>query len=102
MKISWLTNNITPSLCEHLRNSVMRNILVQAVLYILSGLILDGGFCGQVCLFATVVWACGSFMISIRRPQTPASTDLLFMELGYLALIVVGFVSSPFWGWLRK
>lgn len=77
-------------------------IIIQAILLILSGLILDGGLCAQFVLFASLLWWIGCAFILVRRPKSTTPTDVVFLKLGFLILLPVVVLSLPLWGWLRK
>ena len=73
------------------RKPIFEAVVLQALLSILSLLMLDGGTTARICGIALVAFWAAAVVLILRRPRTPTRTDLSFVRFGYLAMVVVAF-----------
>jgi hypothetical protein len=73
---------------------------VQAVLLMLSAMMLDFGVTAQCSLIALLAFWGGTLMVLLRRPRNPTRMDLGWIRWGYLPLLIaVQFVARSVWHW---
>lgn len=60
-----------------------------------SGLLLDGGAIGQICLMALPPFWATAAMLIWRRPQQPTKFDLSLIRIGYLFVLVATLLLAP-------
>ena len=90
-----------PSLTHQNSASVNDSILLQIVLIVMAGMILDGGAMLKFALLAAMGWWLGFLIILLRRPKTEKRTDQVFLRYGFLALLPLSLLTLPLWGLLR-
>ena len=73
------------------RKPIFEAVALQAILGLLSLLILDGGTTARICGIALVAFWGGTVVLIWRRPQSPTKTDVELIRFGYLPLVVVAF-----------
>ena len=73
------------------RKSVFEAIALQALLGLLSLLILDGGTTARICGIALVAFWGGAAVLIWRRPQSPSRADIVLLRFSYLPLVVIAF-----------
>jgi hypothetical protein len=73
------------------RIPIFEAVALQALLGLLSMLILDGGTTARICGIALVAFWGGATVLIWRRPQSPTKTDVELIRFGYLPLVVVAF-----------
>lgn len=73
------------------RKPVFEALVLQAVLGLLSLMILDGGTTARICGIALVAFWGGATVLIWRRPHSPAKMDIELLRFGYLPLVVVAF-----------
>jgi hypothetical protein len=78
------------------RKPVFEAVALQALLGLLSGLILDGGETARICGIALIAFWAGAAVLVCRHPQTPTRTDISFVRFGYLPVVVFAFVLVHF------
>lgn len=78
------------------RKPVFEAVALQALLGLLSALILDGGTTARICGIALVAFWGGAVVLIGRRPQSPTRTDIELLRFGYLPLVVIAFVLVHF------
>jgi hypothetical protein len=71
-----------PQLSRSFVSALKTAVIVQFVLLVLTGLMLDGGWMGRLCMVAIIGHWVGIGMIAARRGSVPTSVDLLFMRYG--------------------
>ena len=79
-----------------------RNLVVQALLVVLAGMILDGGVALRFVAFASLCWWIVAAPILLLRSQSPSRFERLFLEGGFLVTLALSVLSAPAWGWLRR
>ena|ERR1041385_2850933 len=70
---------------------IFQALVLQMVLGILSGLILDGGMVAQICGIALVAFWTGAVVLIWRHRESPSRLDLELIRFGYLPVIVLAF-----------
>ena len=82
------------------RSTRLSVLIQQAVVLLLTSMVLDGGDIFNMCLIALVAFWVGALIIGVRRPQTPTRSDLVFIRFGYfpLCVLTVSFTLS-LWRW---
>jgi hypothetical protein len=105
MNMSWWKKELRfqffPSLTHQNSAAVNDSILLQIVLILLAGMILDGGAMLKVALLAAMGWWLGFLLILLRRPKTEKRTDQVFLRYGFLALLPLSLLTLPLWGLIR-
>jgi hypothetical protein len=75
-------------------------LILQSVLLVLSGLLLDGGLTAEINLIAWAAFWGGILVLLVRRPEMPTRFDLWVLRWGYLPLlVVVQIVARWVWHW---
>lgn len=73
-------------------------VLLQGIIALLTGMILDGGMCLQWALIAAAAHWGAVIVIIARRPVTPTKWDLVFIRVGYLLMLVLTpFITGIVW-----
>jgi hypothetical protein len=73
-------------------------LVTQAIVAVLSGMILDGGTVMRICLIAMIAFWVGAAVLIWRRPQSPTKTDLALIQGGYLVVVgIAGFLVPAIW-----
>jgi hypothetical protein len=83
------------------RRPVFEALALQALLGLLSGLILDGGTTARICGIALIAFWGGVAVLIWRHPQTPTRTDINLVRFGYLPVVVIAFFAVHFIWHLR-
>lgn len=65
-------------------------IVLQVVILMLGGLVLDGGNILLACLYSAFPFWTGVLMIAFRRGSRITSTDILFLKYGIILTTVIG------------
>ena len=78
------------------RKPVFEAVALQALLGLLSMLILDGGTTARICGIALVAFWGGATVLIWRRPQSPTKTDIELIRFGYLPLVLMAFFLVQF------
>jgi hypothetical protein len=68
--------------------SLGRGTLLVFLLFVLAGLVLDGGLTGQITLMAVMGYLGGAAIMAARRPLTPTATDVWLLRWGFIPLWV--------------
>jgi hypothetical protein len=71
------------------RRPIGTALVTQAIVAVLSGMILDGGTVMRICLVAMIAFWAGAAVLIWRRPQSPTKTDLALIRLGYLLVVAI-------------
>ena len=80
------------------RTPIFEAVALQAIIGILSLLILDGGDIARVCGIALIAFWGGVTVLIYRRPKSPSKIDLQLIRFGYLPLVVIaGFLVHFIW-----
>ena len=73
-------------------------VAIQVIVVLCSGLILDFGQIGQICLMALPAFWGGVAVLIWRRPRQPTRTDLALIRIGYLPTVVLtGWLAGMIW-----
>lgn len=83
------------------RKPVFEAVALQALLGLLSALILDGGTSARIFGIALIAFWGGAALLVWRRPQSPTGTDIELLRFGYLPLVVIAFLVVHFIWTLR-
>ncbi len=83
------------------RKVVKVALILQIFTTLLLLMILDGGILAQAGGAAMIGFWIGVGIVMLRRPTTPNEVDLLYIRWGYLFMLVVAIVLSPYMGALR-
>ncbi len=67
-------------------SALLDGLKIQAVLFVLTMLILDGGATHRAYLVALLCQLAIDFLILLRRPMTPTKIDLTIVRFGILPL----------------
>lgn len=87
-----------PRISPAYRTPVFQAVGLQAILGLLSALILDGGLTARICGVAFVAFWGGVAVMIWRRPLNPTKTDLSLIQAGsLLAVIIAWFLVPLFW-----
>jgi hypothetical protein len=83
------------------RAAVKVTLAIQVVAALILLIILDGGTLAKVGGAATAGFWVGAAVVMFRRPRHPSRLDLLYVQWGFIPLLVVGVVCAPFVSTLR-
>jgi len=73
------------------RSLIFEAAALQALLGLLSMLILDGGTTARICGIALVAFWGGVAVLIWRRPQSPKKMDIDLIRFGYLPVVVLAY-----------
>ena len=74
---------------ESLKSALKTGVVLQAVLFVVTACMLDGGQLFSQFLVAMIGYWLGVAFIVARRGMTPSKLDLLFIRYGSLVLLVL-------------
>jgi hypothetical protein len=84
------------------RSALMDGCILQTIIMVLAGMILDGGALFQVCFYAWVAFW-GGVMVNVARLGEAAGkskTDNFLMRYGHFLLCVLSyFITGLIWKW---
>jgi len=83
--------NYSVPISSSYRTPIFEAVALQALLGLLSALVLDGGTLARICGIALLAFWCGAAVLIWRRPRTPTRTDIALVRFGYLPVVVVAF-----------
>ena len=86
------TFEFSPRYCPAVKDA----LVLQTIIGILTGLMLDGGGTFGVFQVAFLGQWLGILLIVFRRPQSPTRTDLLFIRFGIVILLFLAGAITPF------
>ncbi len=78
-----------------LRNALLSATVQQAIAFVVTSAMLDGGATLLRCMYAFVAYWVGFAILMIRRRKRLEEMDLKFVQYGYLALCVFSILISP-------
>ena len=84
------------------RSALVDGCILQSVVIVLAGMILDGGAIFEVCLYAWIAFWAGVIVdVARRKEQTPMSKfDAFLMRYGHFLLCVLSyFITGLIWKW---
>lgn len=82
-----------PTALENCGRPIVRTVGIQFALFILTGMLMDGGFsAGIVGLGALGHWLY-VLIITVRRPQALTRTDYELLRFGYVLFMGVAFLA---------
>jgi hypothetical protein len=67
-------------------------LLIQVVLLMLTGLLLDGGYCGRICGCAMGGYWLMVGWLALRRRNTLTKTDTVLIRSGFLIWLAIVFL----------
>lgn len=67
----------------------------QAICLLVAAIVLDGGFCLTLAVFAAVAYWAGLVVMILRRPSNPTKIDLALVGCGYFIAAAITFVMPP-------
>ena len=74
---------------ESLKSALKSGVILQAVLFVVTACMLDGGQLSSQFLVAMIGYWLGVAFIVARREMQPSKLDLLFIRYGSLVLLVL-------------
>jgi hypothetical protein len=90
--------NYSLPISDSYRKPIFEAIVLQAVLGILSMMILDGGTTARICGIALIAFWGGATVLIWRHPRLPTKADIQLIRFGYLPLVVLaGFLVHFIW-----
>jgi hypothetical protein len=79
---------------------LLNGLILQLVVLVSSGLLLDGGVTFQINMMAWAGFWGGVFVVLCRRPGSPTRFDLWFLRWGYLPLTLAAqYLARWVWQW---
>ncbi len=78
-----------------------RNLVVQSLLIVLAGMLLDGGVALRFVVLASLCWWLAAAFPLLRRGDSLTRVDRFWLEGGFIVALAVSGFSAPAWGWLR-
>ena|SRR5882762_7389319 len=95
--LTQIMNNSLP-ISSSYRTPIFEAVALQAILGILSLMILDDGDAARICGIALIAFWGGVTILIYRRPKSPSTIDIQLIRFGYLPLAVVtGFLVHLIW-----
>lgn len=85
----------SPRISPAYRTPVFQAVGLQAILGLLSALILDGGLTLRICGVAFAAFWSGVAVMIWHRPQNPTKTDLSLIQAGSLLAIIIAWFLVP-------
>jgi hypothetical protein len=82
--------------CPKLRDACIFAFIVQLFLLAITNLATDGGYIGQICLFAVAGFSSYPISALIFRPKSPTSVDLILIPSGILIVYPLTFFLADF------
>lgn len=80
-----------------------RGVVCVFALFILAGLVLDGGLTAQITLMAVMGYLGGTAVVVVRRPQAPTAFDLWLLRWGFVPLWLAVQVGAWYaWSWMGR
>ena len=77
--------------------------VVVLLLFVFTGLLLDGGLTAQITLIAALGYLGGVAVMVVRRPQAPTAADLWLLRWGFVPLWLVAQVGARYaWSWMGR
>ena len=67
--------------------AIWDGVLLQLLLFVFTGLILDGGHLTRMCIVAVTGYWIVAAMLIVRRRKSPTKTDLFFLRWGILPMM---------------
>jgi hypothetical protein len=86
--------NVSLPISPAYRKPIFESVGLQALMCVLSGLLLDRGDTARICGIALIGFWVGAAMLIWRRPHSPTRKDIELLRFGYLPLVVIAFVFS--------
>ena len=96
---------ITIPLAKEYKRPVYDALILQAIVCVLSGMVLDGGRFAHTVFLALLAFWCGATMIILRRPKAPTKWDLVLVQFGFLPLVMLTFALAGWvwsWNWIWR
>ena len=88
--------NFTLPISPSYRKPVFEAVVIQTLVGLFSGLVLDGGNMARICGIALVAFWGGVAVLIARRPQSPTRTDIELIRFGYLPVVVLAWFLVQF------
>ena len=79
------------------RRAIRDTLIVQVILVVFFGLLLDGGFMGGRAILSVIAFWIVTAIIIVRRPKTPTKIDLFFIRCGYVFVLVATLLFTVLW-----
>ena len=81
--------NASAPVSERYRKPLLEAAILQVLVVILAGMILDGGKCLYVALLSVMAHWAVSVIILVRRPYSPTKGDLVIVGRVFLLMLLV-------------
>jgi len=86
---------ITLPIAPAYRAAIKVAILLQVLLTLFIGLLLDGGYTAGIGACVMGGFWIGVAAVVFRRPRNPTPLDLLYVRWGYVPLLVLSVIIAP-------
>ncbi len=90
---------IQVAISDSYRGPLWRALGVQALIALLSVLVLDGGDTAKLSGVALIAFWVSVFVIILRRPRNPTQVDLWLIRWGFLPLVIFVQVAARLVWW---
>jgi hypothetical protein len=92
--------NLRAAISHRYRRPILIGACFQVGFLFLGALTFDLGQMFQWALIATVAYWIVATLILLRRPQTPTSSDLVFLRSGFVIILPLTILLTSFiWSW---
>ena len=90
-----------PEYSQMIREDARKHVVVHLLLFLLSGMILDGGFFFATSLVAVAAYWVGFAIVVVRHPASPTRGDLIWASAGFAIALALTFAIGPLVLYLR-
>lgn len=84
-----------PATPPALRSALFTSIALQAILFALAGMLLDGGFTAQICVYGAITYWPIAIYILLRKGQ-PTINDVAFVRSGFPLMCILTALANAF------
>jgi hypothetical protein len=88
---AWFTMSYSLPISPGYRKPILEAIAFQALLGLLSSLVLDGGDLRHICGAAVLAFWGGAAVLIWRHPHDPSRMELELVRFGYLPVLIIAF-----------
>ncbi|HUR44345.1 MAG TPA: hypothetical protein VMZ27_00620, partial [Candidatus Saccharimonadales bacterium] len=83
------------TLSSSYKKAAARTAIAQVIVFLLAGLMLDGGFFARITLVAGVAYWARFIFVVVRHPKLPTRGDLVWASAGFAISLALTFAVGP-------
>lgn len=83
------------TLSSDYKRPVVRTVVAQAIVLLLTSMVLDGGFFFAISLIAVAAYWAGVVIVVARHPASPTRGDLIWAGAGFAIALAMTFALGP-------